>query len=48
MVQNKNKKEINGWGLADLIVYATGLVENAQVVTGDYHFKKLKNVVFTK
>jgi predicted nucleic acid-binding protein len=47
-VQNKNKKEIDGWGLADSIVYATGLVKRAEVVTGDEHFKSLKNVVFIK
>lgn len=42
------KKEINGWGLADSIVYATALVKKADVVTGDEHFKKLENVVFLK
>lgn len=47
-VQNKMKKEIDGWGLADSIVYATGLVKSAEFVTGDEHFKKLKNVVFIK
>jgi predicted nucleic acid-binding protein len=47
-VQNKNKKEIDGWGLADSIVYATGQVKRAEVVTGDELFKKLKNVVFIK
>ncbi len=47
-VQNKLKKEIDGWGLADSIVYATATVKKAEVVTGDQHFKKLKNVVFIK
>ena len=47
-VQTKTKKEIDGWGLADSIVYATGLIRKAEVVTGDEHFKKLKNVVFIK
>jgi predicted nucleic acid-binding protein len=47
-VQTKTKKEIEGWGLADSIVYATGLIRKAEVVTGDEHFKKLKNVVFIK
>ena len=45
---NKNKKEIDCWGLADSIVYATGIVKRAEVVTGDAHFKSLKNVVFIK
>jgi predicted nucleic acid-binding protein len=42
------KKEIDGWGLADSIVYATAIVKKAEVVTGDEHFRKLKNVVFIK
>lgn len=42
------KKEIDGWGLADSIVYATATIKKAEVVTGDEHFKKLKNVLFMK
>ena len=42
------KKKIKGWGLADSIVYATGLLKKAEVVTGDKHFKELKNVIFIK
>lgn len=42
------KKEIKGWGLADSIVYATGLTKKAEIVTGDAHFKNLKNVIFIK
>jgi predicted nucleic acid-binding protein len=42
------KKEIDGWCLADSIVYATATVKKAEVVTGDEHFKKLKNVLFIK
>ena len=44
----RNKKEIDGWGLVDSIVYATAIVKKAEVVTGDEHFKKLKNVIFIK
>jgi predicted nucleic acid-binding protein len=44
----KCTKEIDGWGLADSIVYATGLIKKAQVVTGDEHFKKLENTIFMK
>ena len=47
-VQTKMKKEIDGWGLADSIIYATALLKKAEVVTGDEHFKKLKNVFFIK
>ncbi len=42
------KKKVRGWGLADSIVYATGLVKNAKIVTGDEHFKNLKNVIYIK
>ncbi|MGB9741532.1 MAG: type II toxin-antitoxin system VapC family toxin [Candidatus Bathyarchaeales archaeon] len=42
------KKKIKGWGLADSIVYATGITKKAEIVTGDEHFKNLKNVIFIK
>ena len=42
------RKEREGWGLADSIVYATASAKKAEVVTGDEHFKKLKNVLFIK
>jgi predicted nucleic acid-binding protein len=42
------RKEIDGWGLAVSIVYATASVKKAEVVTGDEHFKQLKNVLFIK
>jgi predicted nucleic acid-binding protein len=47
-IQIKMKKEIEGWGLADSIVYATALLKKAEVITGDEHFKTLKNVLFIK
>jgi PIN domain nuclease of toxin-antitoxin system len=47
-VLTRNKKEIDGWGLADSVVYATALVKKADVITGDEHFRKLKNVIFIK
>ncbi len=47
-VLNRLKKEINGWGLADSIVYATGTIKKAEIVTGDEHFRKAKNVFFIK
>ncbi len=47
-VNLRMKKEIDGWGLADSIVYATGLIKKAQVITGDEHFKKLENTFFMK
>ncbi|MDH5811860.1 MAG: type II toxin-antitoxin system VapC family toxin [Candidatus Verstraetearchaeota archaeon] len=42
------KRKVVGWGLADSIVYATGLLKKAEVVTGDVHFQGLKNVIFIK
>ena len=48
MLTSKLKREIPGWELADSIVYATALIKKAEVVTGDEHFKKLKNVTFIK
>jgi len=40
------KGKVKGWGLADSIVYATGLVGDAHTVTGDEHFRNLQNIVF--
>lgn len=40
------KGKVKGWGLADSIVYATGLVGDANTVTGDEHFRNLQNIVF--
>ena len=47
-IQIRNKKEIDGWGLVDSVVYATAIIKKAEVVTGDEHFRKLDNVVFIK
>ncbi|MBI2598555.1 MAG: type II toxin-antitoxin system VapC family toxin [Candidatus Diapherotrites archaeon] len=40
------KKYKNNFGLADAIILATARKINAKVVTGDHHFKLLKNVEF--
>ena len=42
------KQYRTNFGLADAIVLATARAANAVVVTGDYHFKKLKNVEFIR
>jgi hypothetical protein len=47
-INAKMKKEIDGWGLADSVVYATALLKETEVITGDEHSKKLKNVLFIK
>ena len=42
-----NKKE-KGWGLADAVVLCTVRNLGGKVVTGDEHFRDLKEVVFIK
>ena len=42
------KKKQKGWGLADSIVLCTARNINGKVVTGDEHFRDLKEVVFIK
>lgn len=42
------KRKVEGWGLAGSVVYATGLLKKAEVVTGYMHFKGLKNVISIK
>jgi hypothetical protein len=44
----KMKKDIEGWGLAESIIYATGVIKKAEVITGDEHFKKIKGVLLIK
>ncbi len=34
------------FGLGDALIYATAVREGAKVLTGDHHFKGLKDVVF--
>ena len=43
--QRKNKKD---FGIVDSIVYATALILNANVITGDPHFKDMENVVMIR
>lgn len=42
------KKQEKGWGLADSIVLCTARKLRGKVVTGDEHFRSLKEVVFIK
>jgi predicted nucleic acid-binding protein len=35
-------------GIADAIIYATALRNQAKVLTGDAHFKALSEVIFVK
>ena len=42
------KKKVKGWGLADSIVLCTARSINGKVITGDEHFRNLKDVIFVK
>jgi len=39
------KAKVKGWGMADSITLATAQAANAKVVTGDNHFKGLKEAI---
>ena len=39
------KAKVKGWGMADSITLATAEVAKAKVVTGDKHFKGLKQAI---
>ena len=40
------RREMKEVGIADAIIYATALKNNAKVVTGEPHFRKLPEVIF--
>jgi len=42
------KRLVKGWGISDSIVLATARAKSAKVVTGDEHFKGLKETIFLK
>lgn len=42
------KRRIKGWGLADSIILCTARIVDGHVVTGDEHFKELKETIFIK
>jgi len=42
------KKKVTGWGLADSIVLTHAREASARVVTGDEHFRKVKETLFIK
>lgn len=44
--QHIRKKYKNNFGLADAIILSTAREMDATILTGDYHFKKLKNVEY--
>ena len=40
------RKEISDFGLADALILATAKKNNAKLITGDKHFKNVKDVVY--
>lgn len=42
------RKNINGWGIADSIILATAKLFKANVITGDEHFRDLKEAIMVK
>ena len=45
-VDSAKVKHEKKWGLGDSIIYATARREGAKVLTGDPHFRGLKDVIF--
>jgi len=45
-VDSARIKHEKKWGLGDSIIYATAKREGAEVLTGDPHFRGLKDVIF--
>jgi len=39
------KAKVKGWGIADSIILATAQMANAKVLTGDKHFKGIKQTI---
>ena len=46
MIHSTIRKRIKDFGLADAFVLTTAKRLGAKIVTGDPHFKNMKNVVF--
>ncbi len=44
-INYENKKKIKNWGMADSIMLATARAFTARVVTGDPHFRGLKEAI---
>ena len=44
-INYENKKKIKNWGMADSIILATARKVSAKILTGDPHFKNIKDAV---
>ncbi len=42
----ERKKKVKDWGMSDAVVLATARKASAKVVTGDVHFRDLKESIF--
>jgi len=47
-INEKLKEQAKGWGLTDSIILCIARNINGKVITGDEHFRNLKDVVFIK
>ena len=45
-IKHNLRKKIKNFGLIDSILIAKQEELNCKIVTGDYHFKNLKNIIF--
>lgn len=45
-IYNQIRKKIKGFGLIDATILSSALIKKCDLLTGDLHFKGLKNVVF--
>ena len=47
-ISAQRRTKVKGWGLVDSVVLATARTLEAKVVTGDEHFRDLKEAIMTK
>ncbi len=47
-INHAMKQVVKGWGISDSIILATARATSTKVVTGDEHFKGLKEAIFLK
>lgn len=47
-INHAMKQTVKGWGISDSIILATARSTSTRVVTGDEHFKGLKETIFLK
>ena len=45
-IQGARFRNERNWGMGDALIYATAVREKAKVLTGDPHFKGLKDTIF--